>query len=168
MNMEDSVMSMRIGFGTDRHRLVPGDGLWIGGVKVPCDIASVAASDGDALLHALADALLGAGGLGDIGDHYPESRIAPGAASAGFITEILALLADKRLNIVNVDLVVDLERPKLGDWKNAIRDNIASLLKLDASRVNVKAKSGEGVGPIGRGEAIGAQAIALLETDALP
>lgn len=157
-------MSTRIGFGTDLHRLVPGDGLWIGGIKIPCGFAAVAVSDGDALLHALADALLGAAGLGDIGDRYPESSVTPGEASSRYVREILADLGRRGLRIVNVDLVVDLERPKLGEWKARIRESVAGVLGIDSARVNIKAKSGEGVGPVGHGEAIGAQAAVLVET----
>lgn len=156
-------MSMRIGFGTDLHRLEAGEGLWLGGVLVPCRYAAVAVSDGDALLHALVDALLGAAGLGDIGERYPETKTAPGEPSSRYVREVADDLAGRGMRVVNVDMVIDLERPRLAEWKTAIRDSVAELLGLDAGRVNVKAKSGEGAGPVGRGEAVAAQAAVLVE-----
>ena len=156
-------MTMRIGFGTDLHRLVPGDGLWIGGIRIPCGFSADAVSDGDALLHALADALLGAAGLGDIGERYPESRVTPGEASSRYVREIMGDLGTKEMRVVNADLIVDLENPKLGEWKASIRESVAGLLGIDSNRVNIKAKSGEGLGLVGRGEAMGAQAAVLVE-----
>ena len=156
-------MSLRIGFGTDLHRLAPGDGLWIGGVKVPCGVAAQATSDGDVLLHALVDALLGAAGLGDIGECYPEAKARPGEPSSRFVRETVAVLRERGMRVVNVDLVVDLERPKLGGWKETVKANVAGLLGVDPALVNVKAKTGEGLGPVGNGEAVAAQAAALVE-----
>lgn len=157
-------MAMRVGLGTDIHKLTRGNGLWLGGVKIPCNLTAKATSDGDVLLHALVDALLGAAGLGDIGERYPESKATPGESSARFVREVVADLNVRGMRPVNVDLVVDLERPRLGPWKPRMRDAVADLLGIDPARVNVKAKTGEGLGPIGWSEAISAQAVVLVET----
>lgn len=156
-------MAFRIGFGTDLHRLVPGDGIWLGGVKVPAEKQAEAHSDGDVVLHALTDALLGAAGLGDIGEMYPASMVAKGEASSRFVEEVMALLSVKGMRVVNADVTIDLEKPRLADWKMPIRDNIAKYLAADPRRINVKAKSAEGLGPVGEGVAVTAQAIVLLE-----
>lgn len=153
---------IQVGFGTDLHRLVPGRGLRIGGADIPCEVAAVADSDGDALLHALVDAVLGASGQGDIGDHFPALAVAPGQDSAPMLAHALALAAQKGGVVVNVDCVIDLEAVKLGPWKAEIRASLARLFGIDPGRVNVKAKTAEGLGPIGAGEAIAAQAVVLL------
>lgn len=157
-------MPYRIGFGTDIHKLAPGDGFKLGGVRVEADRSAVAASDGDALLHALVDALLGAAGLGDIGERYPESAAAAGESSERYVLEVAAELRRRGFEIVNTDLVIDLERPKLAGLKPVLRDSIARLLGVDAGRVNVKAKTGEGMGWVGNGDAVGAQAAVLLKS----
>ena len=159
----------RIGWGSDMHLLCQGEGIMLGGVAIPCEWGCVADSDGDVLLHALVDALLGAGGLGDIGDHFPEARVKKGEASRVFVEEVLAMLLRKGGSIVNVDCVVDLERPKLGPHKAAIRDNVADLLGIARDRVNVKAKTGEGLGPVGTGQAVASQVtlLARLPGDAV-
>lgn len=156
-------MDYRAGFGTDLHRLEPGDGLWLGGVKIPCLYLAKAHSDGDVLLHALIDALLGAAAQGDIGDHFPEKKVAKGESSARLLAKTLALLAPTGMRVVNVDCVIDLEVVRLCDWKDAIRASVANLLNLDKARINVKAKSAERLGPIGKGRAVAAQAIVLVE-----
>lgn len=152
---------MRIGFGTDLHVLRVGEGLMLGGVPVPCGYAFEAHSDGDVVLHALVDAMLGCAGLGDIGEKYPPSAIRKGESSTRFVTETLALLGKAGLALVNVDCVIDLEVVKLGDTKKVIRASLASLLGLDAACVNVKAKTAEGVGAVGEGRAVSAQAAVL-------
>lgn len=152
---------LRIGFGTDLHLLRPGDGLWLGGVLVPCRFAFKAVSDGDVLLHALVDAMLGCAGLGDIGGMYPESRVTPGESSRRFVEEVGRTLSDRGFRVVNADCVIDLDAVRLGEWKGRIRDSVAALLRIDASRVNVKAKTAEGVGAVGEGRAASAQ-VALL------
>ena len=154
---------LRVGFGTDLHRLVEGNGLWIGGVLIPCPFSSEAVSDGDVLLHALVDALLGASGLGDIGEWFPESSVKPGQASAAFVDAVMEKLRERSVEIVNVDATVDLQNVRLAEWKPAIRENVASLLGIDSARVNVKAKTAERLGPIGEGVAIAAQAVVLLD-----
>lgn len=156
-------MDVRVGLGNDTHRLEQGSGLRIGGVPVACAFASVAVSDGDVLLHALVDALLGAAGWGDIGDRYPENKTERGADSSRFVREVMLDLTLRGARVGNVDCVVELEKPRLGGLKETIRRNIAALLEVDESRVGVKAKTAEGLGPIGRSEAFSAQAVVLLE-----
>lgn len=151
----------KVGFGTDLHVLQPGAGLRLGGVMVPCPYQALAHSDGDVLLHAVVDALLGAAGMGDIGEHYPESKVPEGADSAAFVEETLRMITKAGLRLVNVDCVVDVEIVRLKEWKKAIRARLASLLGIPEAAVNVKAKTAEGTGPVGEGRAVSAQAIVL-------
>jgi 2-C-methyl-D-erythritol 2,4-cyclodiphosphate synthase len=148
--------------GTDIHRLEPGSGFPLGGVRLPCPFRSVADSDGDVLLHALVDALLGACGWGDIGEWFPRSSVEPGQASGDFVAAVLRKMHDAGLSVVNADTVIDLEPVRLADWKPAIRRSIAELIALPPERVNVKAKTAEGLGPVGRGEAVAAQVVVLV------
>ncbi len=153
----------RIGFGTDLHRLEAGDGFRLGGVRIPCPCRCVAVSDGDVLLHALVDALLGACAWGDIGEWFPGSSVVPGQDSAAFVAAVLEKMRRRGLGIVNVDAVIDLEAVRLADWKPAIRDNLAALLGIPPGRVNVKAKTAERLGPVGEGLAVAAQVAALVD-----
>jgi 2-C-methyl-D-erythritol 2,4-cyclodiphosphate synthase len=154
---------MRVGIGHDTHRLAEGRPLILGGIRVDHARGLVGHSDGDVVLHAVTDALLGAAGLGDIGDAYPDTDPAfAGADSRRFLTETLTRLNRAGWRIVNLDVIVFAQEPKLGPIKAAIRAELASLLNLDAGAVNVKAKTGERVGHIGRAEAIGCQAVALI------
>ncbi len=154
---------MRIGIGSDLHRLEAGRRLVLGGVEVDDARGPVAHSDGDALLHAIIDAMLGAAGLGDIGDHFPDSDPQyRGADSRRLLRTAAGLLADRGLRVTQVDATVLLERPKLGPHKQSMREHIAADLDLPAGAVNVKAKTNEGLGPIGRGEAVAAEAVVLL------
>ena len=154
---------MRIGFGSDVHAFGPGDFLMLGGVRVAHSRGVVAHSDGDVLLHALCDALLGAAGLGDIGHHFkdtdPKWR---GADSSIFVTQVLALLRAQRLAVANVDLTVLAQAPKIAPHRDAMRRRIAQLLELPEDRVNIKATTTEGLGFLGRAEGIAAQAVVLL------
>jgi 2-C-methyl-D-erythritol 2,4-cyclodiphosphate synthase len=155
---------MRIGIGHDTHRLAEGRPLILGGVRVEHERGLVGHSDADVVLHAVTDALLGAAGLGDIGDAFPDTDPAyQGADSRVFLRDTLARLNRAGWRVVNVDVTVFAQRPNLGPVKARIRANLAELLGLPADAVNVKAKTGEGVGHIGRGEAIGCQAAALIE-----
>ena len=156
---------MRIGLGYDIHRLEPGRTMVIGGVDVPYEVGPVGHSDGDALLHALCDALLGAAGLGDIGEHFPDTDEAnKDVASSYFVGEVLRMVTARGFRIGNVDADVYLEKPKLGPTKMAIRQNIAGLLDLPTDRVSVKARTNEGLGPIGESRAYAAQVgVTLLE-----
>jgi 2-C-methyl-D-erythritol 2,4-cyclodiphosphate synthase len=155
---------MRVGIGYDSHRLTTGRPLVLGGIRIEHPQGLAGHSDADVVLHAVTDALLGAAGLGDIGDAYPDTDPAwAGADSRRFVRETLARLNQAGWRLVNVDVIVFAQEPKLGPLKGRIRDSLAELLRLDAGAVNVKAKTGERVGAIGRAEAIGCQAVALLE-----
>ena len=155
---------IRVGSGHDSHRLTTGRPLILGGVSVPHDRGLDGHSDADVVLHALTDALLGAAGLGDIGDAFPDSDSQwLGAASDVFLTRSLARLREMGWTPVNADITIFAEEPKLGPTKSAIRTNVARLLGVPADAVNVKAKTGERVGHIGRGEAIACHAVVLIE-----
>lgn len=155
---------MRVGIGHDTHRLVGGRPLILGGVTIDHPRGLAGHSDADVVLHAVTDALLGAAGLGDIGDAYPDTNPAfKGADSAVFLRETLERLKQAGWKVVNVDVIVFAQEPKLGTLKAKIRRRLAELLALDADAVNVKAKTGERVGAIGRAEAIACQAVALID-----
>jgi 2-C-methyl-D-erythritol 2,4-cyclodiphosphate synthase len=157
---------MRIGLGHDTHRLEAGRPLILGGVRVPHSKGLAGHSDADVVLHAVTDAMLGAAGLGDIGDAYPDTDDQwKGKESSYFIRETLGRLNQASWKIVNIDVVISAQEPKLGALKDAIRRSLAGMLELEVSQVNVKAKTGERVGSIGRGEAIGCQAVVLLQED---
>ena len=154
---------VRIGSGHDTHRLEAGFPLILGGIAIPHPRGLAGHSDADAVLHALTDALLGAVGLGDIGDAYPDTDPRwKGANSALFLTETLAKLHALGWNLVNADITIFAQEPKLGPVKATIRGNLARLLGVPAECVNVKAKTGERVGHIGRAEAIGCHAVVLV------
>src|SRR5262249_47670240 len=155
---------MRVGIGHDTHRLAEGRPLLLGGVRIDHPRGLVGHSDADVVLHAVTDALLGAAGLGDIGDAYPDTDPAyRGADSAAFIRETLARLNRDGWHLVNVDVIIFAQEPKLGPVKADIRRHLAGLLGLDPAAVNVKAKTGEGVGAIGRAEAISCQAVVAID-----
>jgi 2-C-methyl-D-erythritol 2,4-cyclodiphosphate synthase len=155
----------RSGIGYDLHRLATGRKLILGGIEVPFEKGSVGHSDGDALAHAICDALLGAAGLGDIGTHFPDSDPKwKDARSLRFLEHVRGLLAERRLRIMHLDAIVITERPKLGPHFSAMREALAQALGIETSRINLKAKTNEGVGAVGRGEAIAAQAIATVDT----
>lgn len=157
-------MSFRVGSGHDSHRLAEGRPLILGGVTIPHTRGLVGHSDADAVLHAVTDALLGAAGLGDIGDAYPDTDPRwTDADSALFLREALARLNHLGWRPVNVDVTIFAQEPKLGPVKAAIRESVAGLLGLPPGAVNVKAKTGEKVGHIGRGEAIATHAVVLIE-----
>ena len=154
----------RVGSGHDTHRLVEGRPLVLGGVRVEHTKGLHGHSDADAVLHAVTDALLGAAGLGDIGDAYPDTDPRwKGADSRVFLAGALEQLTRLGWRPVNVDVTVFAQEPKLGPVKAAIRASLAGLLGLPADAVNVKAKTGEKVGHVGRGEAIGCHAVVLIE-----
>jgi 2-C-methyl-D-erythritol 2,4-cyclodiphosphate synthase len=157
---------MRVGIGHDTHRLVEGRPLILGGIRVPHSRGLAGHSDADVVLHALTDALLGAAAMGDIGDAYPDTDPAyKDCDSSVFIRETLARLNRAGWKIVNIDVIIFAQEPMLGPVKADIRRNLAALLALPENAVNVKAKTGEGVGVIGRGEAISAQVVALIGND---
>jgi 2-C-methyl-D-erythritol 2,4-cyclodiphosphate synthase len=155
----------RAGIGYDLHRLAAGRKLVLGGIEVPFEKGPVGHSDGDALAHAICDALLGAAGLGDIGTHFPDTDPKwKNVHSLRFLEHVRGLLAERHLRIVHLDAIVITERPKLGPHFPAMREALAQALGIEASRINLKAKTNEGVGAVGRGEAIAAQAIATVDT----
>jgi 2-C-methyl-D-erythritol 2,4-cyclodiphosphate synthase len=160
---------MRVGIGHDTHRLAEGRPLCLGGVRVDHPRGLVGHSDADVVLHAVTDALLGAAGLGDIGDAYPDTDPAyRDCDSRRFVRETVERLNQKGWQLVNVDVIVFAQEPKLGPVKADIRKSLAGLLGLDAQAVNVKAKTGEKVGHIGRAEAIGCQAVVLIDQKSGP
>ena len=148
----------RAGIGYDLHRLAEGRKLILGGVGVPFEKGPVGHSDGDVLSHAICDALLGAAGLGDIGTHFPDTDPKwKGASSLLFLEHVRKLLAERSLRIGHIDAVVITERPKLGPHFPAMRQALAKALGTKPEQINLKAKTHEGIGEIGRGEAIAAQ-----------
>jgi 2-C-methyl-D-erythritol 2,4-cyclodiphosphate synthase len=152
-----------IGQGYDSHRFVAGRPLILGGVEIPYARGLDGHSDADVLSHAITDALLGAAGLGDIGQHFPDTDERwRGADSIALLEHVVALLAGAGLEPVNVDATVVLQQPRLGPHREAIRTRLAAALKLAPERVNVKATTAEGMGPIGRGEGAEAYAITLV------
>jgi 2-C-methyl-D-erythritol 2,4-cyclodiphosphate synthase len=154
----------RCGIGYDLHRLAAGRKLFIGGIEVPFDRGSVGHSDGDVLSHALCDALLGAAGLGDIGTHFPDTDPRwKGASSLMFLEHARRLLDERSMRINHVDAIVICERPKLGPHFPVMRAALAKALGIAPEQINLKAKTNEGTGEIGRGEAVAAQAVVTLE-----
>jgi 2-C-methyl-D-erythritol 2,4-cyclodiphosphate synthase len=155
---------MRVGLGYDIHRLEPGDGLMIAGVRVPCAYRVVAHSDGDVVLHALCDALLGATAAGDLGEHFPDNDPTyAGRDSAWFVRNVLALGAMKAWRIANLDVNVVAQAPRLSEHKPAMRQRLAELFALPLDRIGLKARSNEGCDAVGEKRAIQAQAVVLLE-----
>ena len=155
---------MRIGQGYDAHRFESGSPLVLGGVEVPHDQGLKAHSDGDVLIHALCDALLGAAGLGDIGRHFPDSDPAyAGIDSRVLLRRVIEHLRAKGLQVVNADLTVVAQRPKLAPYIDAMRHCLATDLQLEVQSVNIKATTTEGMGFTGRGEGIAALAAVLLQ-----
>ncbi len=154
---------MRIGSGYDVHRFGSGDSVRLGGVTIPFDRGLVAHSDGDVLLHALMDALLGAAALGDIGRHFPPDDVRyAGADSRELLREVARLVAARGFGVANCDLTLIAEAPRIAAHREAMAVNIAADLGIDRGRVNVKATTAEGLGALGRAEGIAAQAIVLL------
>lgn len=154
---------MRIGSGYDVHRFGPGDHVMLGGLRIPHSRGVIAHSDGDVLLHALMDAMLGAAGAGDIGQHFPpgDERFR-GAASGALLEEVVRIVAARGFELENCDLTLVAEVPRIAAHRDAICAEIAERLGIERSRVNLKATTAEGLGALGRSEGIAAQAIVLL------
>ena len=153
----------RIGLGTDIHVLVPERRLMLGGIHIPFEAGLQAHSDGDVVLHAVMDALLGAAGMGDIGTIFPDKNPRfKDADSKGLLLDIKERIEAHKWEVVNLDITIHCEQPRMEPYKGQIRRCIAGLLDMDFACVNVKAKTNEGVDAIGRGEAIAASAIALI------
>ena len=154
---------VRTGLGWDLHRLAPGRPLILGGFRVPSERGLEGHSDADVLSHAITDAILGAAALGDIGMHFPDSDPRwKGANSLVFLRHAMRLAAEKGFRLLNVDATVILERPKLKEHRQAIRESLAAALDLAVDRVSVKFKTAEGIGPIGEERAAESQAIVTL------
>lgn len=156
-------MEIRTGLGWDNHRIAAGRPLVLGGVTIPCEFGLEGHSDADILLHALTDAVLGAAALGDIGMHFPDTGPEwKDQASRLFLERAKQLVAARGYEVVNVDATVILERPKLKDFRDAIRDSVAEILGIEGDRVNIKFKTAEKVGPVGEGRSGEAQAVVTL------
>lgn len=154
---------MAVGIGFDIHRLAPGKPLMLGGLPVPFDKGAVAHSDGDVVLHALCDALLGAAGVGDIGDLYPDTDPKWKDAPSSTLVEGVLQRLGKAWEVENVDATILAEKPRLGEFKGRIARRMADLLGISARLVNVKAKTMEGLGPIGTSDAVAAQVAVSLK-----
>ncbi|MGI8849412.1 MAG: 2-C-methyl-D-erythritol 2,4-cyclodiphosphate synthase [Pyrinomonadaceae bacterium] len=153
----------RIGFGNDIHRLKIGKKLILGGIQVDSERGAVGHSDADALFHAVTDAILGALALGDIGSHFSDKDARwKNSDSLVFLAEALRLMKENGFAVVNLDSVINLEKPKLRPYINAIRENLARSLEIEIDCVSVKAKTGEGVDAVGKSNAIKAEAVILL------
>jgi 2-C-methyl-D-erythritol 2,4-cyclodiphosphate synthase len=157
---------MRVGNGYDVHRFAAGGTLRLGGVEIEEAPALEGHSDGDALIHAVIDALLGAAGEGDIGEHFPPGEPATaGIDSRELLTRVMRLVAARGFRVVNIDATVVAERPRLREHLPMMREALARGLGVDAAAVNLKATTNEGIGEIGAGEAVAALAVALLDED---
>ena len=162
-------LPLRIGLGFDSHRLATGGPLRIGGIDVDCDLHLVGHSDADVVLHAITDAILSAAMLPDIGELFPNTDPAnAGRNSADFLREAMMQAKDLGFELINVDCVVRLERPKLSPHKDAMRRRIADVLQIDMEQVGIKAKTGEQTGDIGAGRIAEAHCVALLQRTAAP
>jgi len=160
---EKKVDNFRIGLGTDIHRLEDNAKLYLGGIEIPSAKGAVAHSDGDALIHAIVDALLGAAGLGDIGSWFPDTDPKyKNIRSEFFLKQTQKILTEKGFEIINIDATVRLQKPKLAHLKKTIRENLAKILAIKEKQINIKAKTGEKIGPVGENKAVEVFAIALI------
>jgi 2-C-methyl-D-erythritol 2,4-cyclodiphosphate synthase len=160
---------LRVGEGWDTHALVPGRALVLGGVTIPFERGLLGHSDADALLHALTDALLGAAGLGDIGAHFPDTDARfKGADSTVLLAEALRSVRALGWRVMNVDSTVVAQQPRMAQHLPAMKARIAEVLGIDVGRINIKAKTAERMGPVGRGEAIETRAVCMLVREAAP
>lgn len=157
------MIGIRTGIGTDLHRLKPGIPLVIGGVVIPFDKGCDGHSDGDVLIHAICDALLGAMAMHDIGYHFSDKDPAnKGLSSSIFLEYVVKLLAKNGWHLLNLDTTIHLEKPKLLPYIESIRESLAEIAGVETSIISVKAKTGEGIGSVGSGEAIEAYAVCLI------
>ncbi len=157
---------MRVGFGYDVHRFAPERKLVLCGVEIPCELGLLGHSDADVATHALIDALLGAAGLGDIGEHFPDSdKRYAGISSLKLLSETIRKLAQKGFRLVNADLTIVAERPKIGPYRDKMRKTLASVLNCPEEAINIKGKTTEKLGFTGRKEGIAAYAVVLITHD---
>ncbi len=155
---------MRIGIGYDVHRLVEGRKLFLGGIEIPFHKGLLGHSDGDVLIHAICDAILGAIGAGDIGVHFPDNdKTIEGIESSRILTYVVGLSRTGGFRIVNIDAVVAAQVPKIAPLRDRMRETMATLMDIDADRISIKGKTTEGLGFVGTGEGIEVHAVALLE-----
>ncbi|MGE0681188.1 MAG: 2-C-methyl-D-erythritol 2,4-cyclodiphosphate synthase [Candidatus Binatia bacterium] len=158
-------MSFRIGQGVDVHRLVAGRKLILGGVEIPWEKGLLGHSDADVVCHALSNAMLGAIGEGDIGRHFPDSdQRYKGASSIELLRVVMSLVKERGYRVGNTDLTILAERPKLGPYREEMRNNLATILEVNPADVNIKATTGEKIGFVGREEGMMAEAVVLLES----
>jgi 2-C-methyl-D-erythritol 2,4-cyclodiphosphate synthase len=156
-------MTQRIGFGYDIHRLTVGRKLVLGGVVIPSEKGCEGHSDADVLLHAIADALLGAVGMGDIGRHFPNTDPRyKGISSVILLQHVAGLISQHRWSVVNIDATVILEAPKIAPYVEAMRQTIARALSVTPAQISVKATTNEGLGSLGAGDGAAAHAVALI------
>jgi len=157
-------MNLRIGLGYDVHQLAKGEELWLGGIRIPHEKGLVAHSDGDVLLHAICDALLGAAGLRDIGYHFPDTELAfKNIDSKKLLTSVYQKISKKGFRLVNLDATISAQRPKLKDWIPAMEKVIAEILESQEEDINIKATTTEKLGFEGREEGISVQVVVLIE-----
>jgi 2-C-methyl-D-erythritol 2,4-cyclodiphosphate synthase len=162
--LRERSLDVRVGIGHDTHRLSEGRPLILGGLRIEHPRGLVGHSDADVVCHAVADALLGAAGLGDIGEHYPDTDPRwRGLDSTRLLSEVVGRIGQAGWHAANCDVIIHAQEPKLGPYKPSIRANLARLLGLEENAVNVKAKTGEHVGTVGRGEVIECEAVVLIE-----
>lgn len=158
-------MEYRVGFSKDIHKLVENRKLIIAGVVIPFELGELAHSDGDVLYHALAESILGALALGDLGKHFPDtSNDTLNMDSSLIVKEVVKMMKDKGYKVNNVDIFVSLEKPKLKDYIELMRKNVASILEVELNQVSIKAGTNEGCGEVGRGEAIEASSMIMLKS----
>jgi 2-C-methyl-D-erythritol 4-phosphate cytidylyltransferase/2-C-methyl-D-erythritol 2,4-cyclodiphosphate synthase len=159
-----SMRAIRTGIGYDIHRLVLGRPLMLGGIRIPFPKGPLGHSDGDPVLHALSDALLGAAALGDIGDFFPDtSSKTKNMASSEILKKVYARVQQEGFRLVNADININLEKPKLATYKDKIKKRIASILKVETTQISLKARTNEGMDAVGEGKAVAAQATVLLQ-----
>jgi 2-C-methyl-D-erythritol 2,4-cyclodiphosphate synthase len=155
----------RIGFGFDVHKLVEGRKLVLGGEEIPFEKGLLGHSDADVLVHAIADSLLGAAALGDIGKHFPDTDSHyKDISSIALLEQVANLIAENRFEVINIDSTIVLQKPKIAPYVDQMRNNIAKALRLDVAKVSVKATTNEGLGFIGAGDGAVAYAVALINS----
>jgi len=157
-------MKLRVGFGFDAHRLVKNHKLILGGVEVKYSKGLLGHSDADVLCHSIADAILGAGGLNDIGYYFPDTdKKLKGISSLKILSKILQMISKKGYKIINIDSVIVCQEPKLNPYFNKMKENLAKILKIEKSAIGLKAKTTENLGFTGRREGIACYAVVLLQ-----
>ena len=154
---------MRIGFASDIHRLVEGRKLILAGVNVPAPFGELAHSDGDVVYHAVAESILGALALGDLGKYFPDnSEKTLNMESAVIVSEVVKMMLEQGYEVNNIDIFISLEKPKLKGYIETMRNNVAKLLKVELSQVSINARTNEGCGEVGKGEAVEATSMVML------